>query len=65
MSAGSVVSAAGDSSSSWAKLDTARDAMKGEFEKGAQDAGFSIVGWGDVGEWSHAFRLTRFFGRID
>ena len=23
------------------------------------------VGWGDVGEWSHAFRLTRFFGRID
>jgi TRAP-type C4-dicarboxylate transport system substrate-binding protein len=34
---------------SWAKLDAARDAMKGEFEKGAKDAGFSILGWGDVG----------------
>jgi len=22
------------------------------------------VGWGDIGEWSHAFRLARFFGRI-
>lgn len=33
----------------WAKLDNARDAMKGEFEKGANDAGFSILGWGDVG----------------
>jgi TRAP-type C4-dicarboxylate transport system substrate-binding protein len=33
----------------WSKLDTARDAMKGEFEKGAQDAGFTILGWGDVG----------------
>lgn len=34
---------------SWAKLDAARSAMKSEFEKGAQDAGFSITGWGDVG----------------
>lgn len=34
---------------SWAKLDTARDAMKGEFEKGAKDAGFAILGWGDIG----------------
>lgn len=34
---------------SWAKLDNARDAMKGEFEQGARDAGFSILGWGDVG----------------
>lgn len=34
---------------SWAKLDAARDAMKGEFEKGALDAGFAILGWGDVG----------------
>ena len=34
---------------SWAKLDNARDTMKGEFEKGANDAGFSILGWGDVG----------------
>ncbi|MEP7121922.1 MAG: TRAP transporter substrate-binding protein DctP [Byssovorax sp.] len=33
----------------WAKLDTARDAMKGEFEKGLNDAGFISVGWGDVG----------------
>lgn len=35
--------------SSWAKLDAARDAMKGEFEKGASDAGFAILGSGDVG----------------
>jgi TRAP-type transport system periplasmic protein len=34
---------------SWSKLDTARDAMKAEFEKGASDAGFFIAGWGDVG----------------
>ncbi len=34
---------------SWSKLDAARDAMKGDFEKGASDAGFSILGWGDVG----------------
>jgi len=34
---------------SWAKLDSARDAMKGEFEKGAKDAGFAILGWGDIG----------------
>jgi len=33
----------------WAKLDAARDSMKGEFEKGVKDAGFSLVGWGDVG----------------
>jgi TRAP-type transport system periplasmic protein len=33
----------------WAKLDTARDAMKGEFEKGCKDAGFTLTGWGDVG----------------
>ena len=35
---------------SWSKLDTARDAMKSEFEKGISDAGFSLVGWGDVGQ---------------
>ena len=34
---------------SWAKLDAARNALRGEFEKGARDAGFSILGWGDVG----------------
>jgi TRAP-type C4-dicarboxylate transport system substrate-binding protein len=33
----------------WAKLDQARDAMRGEFEKGVNDAGFSLAGWGDVG----------------
>jgi TRAP-type C4-dicarboxylate transport system substrate-binding protein len=35
--------------STWAKLDAARDAMKGDFEKGVRDAGFQIIGWGDVG----------------
>lgn len=33
----------------WGKLDAARDALKGEFEKGVEDAGFRILGWGDVG----------------
>src|SRR4051812_37706896 len=33
----------------WAKLDAARNAMKGDFEKGVSDAGFSLIGWGDVG----------------
>ncbi len=36
--------------SSWAKLDAARDAMKGEFEKGMLDAGFTSLGWIDVGQ---------------
>ena len=35
--------------SSWAKLDAAREQMRGDFEKGARDAGFMIAGWGDVG----------------
>lgn len=34
---------------SWAKLDRARDALKSEFEKAVGDAGFALVGWGDVG----------------
>jgi len=34
---------------SWSKLDSARESLRGEFEKGARDAGFSILGWGDVG----------------
>ncbi len=34
---------------SFAQLDRARDALKGEFEKGAANAGFFIAGWGDVG----------------
>ncbi len=35
--------------SSWAKLDAARENLRPEFEKGAADVGFSIMGWGDVG----------------
>lgn len=35
--------------SSWAKLDAARDSMRGDFERGARDAGFVILGNGDVG----------------
>lgn len=35
--------------STWAKLDQARDAMKGDFEKGVSDAGYTLVGWFDVG----------------
>jgi TRAP-type C4-dicarboxylate transport system substrate-binding protein len=34
---------------SWPKLDAARDTMKAEFEKGVSDAGFRLLGWGDVG----------------
>jgi TRAP-type C4-dicarboxylate transport system substrate-binding protein len=33
----------------WDKLDAARNAVKGDFEKGAEGAGFTILGWGDVG----------------
>lgn len=35
--------------STWGRLDTARDALKDEFEKGAKDAGFSLLGWFDIG----------------
>lgn len=35
---------------SWAKLDAARDSMKSEIEKGCADAGFTILGAGDVGQ---------------
>lgn len=34
---------------SWSKLDAARDAMKSEFERGVSEAGFTLLGWGDVG----------------
>lgn len=34
---------------SWASLDRARDALKSEFEKAVGEAGFALVGWGDVG----------------
>ena len=46
---------------SWSKLDAARDAMKGEFEKGLADAGFVLSGWGDVGQvhvMSKGFQIT-------
>jgi TRAP-type transport system periplasmic protein len=33
----------------WAKLDTARDAMKDELTKQFEAKGFTILGWGDVG----------------
>jgi TRAP-type C4-dicarboxylate transport system substrate-binding protein len=33
----------------WAKLDKARTALQAELEKGASDAGFTILGWGDLG----------------
>ncbi len=35
--------------SSWAKLDTARDAMKDEFTRQFANNGFTILGWGDAG----------------
>jgi len=35
--------------SNWIQLDGARDAMKGEFEKGVHDAGFTLAGWYDIG----------------
>jgi TRAP-type C4-dicarboxylate transport system substrate-binding protein len=35
--------------SSWAKLDTVRDAMKDDFTHMFEAKGFTILGWGDVG----------------
>ena len=35
---------------SWDKLDVARDALKGEFDKLFEAKGFTILGWGDIGE---------------
>jgi TRAP-type transport system periplasmic protein len=35
---------------SWSKLDKARDALKPELEKGALDAGFTMLGWFDIGQ---------------
>jgi TRAP-type transport system periplasmic protein len=35
---------------SWAKIDAARENLKGEFEKGITDAGFRLLGSGDVGQ---------------
>ena len=35
---------------SWEKLDAARDALKDEFNRLFEAKGFSVLGWGDVGE---------------
>lgn len=35
--------------SSWGALDAARDALSAEFMKGASDAGFTVLGWYDIG----------------
>ena len=34
---------------SWAKLDSTRDAMKDEFSKQFESKGFTLMGWGDAG----------------
>jgi TRAP-type C4-dicarboxylate transport system substrate-binding protein len=34
---------------SWEKLDKAREALRGDFEKALESAGFVLPGWGDVG----------------
>ena len=36
--------------SSWAGLDAARNTMRPQFDKAFEDAGFNVLGWGDVGE---------------
>jgi TRAP-type C4-dicarboxylate transport system substrate-binding protein len=33
----------------WEKLDKARDALRGDFERALDAAGFALPGWGDVG----------------
>jgi len=38
----------------WEKLEKAQGALNGEFEKGAKDAGFALLGWGHVGR-AHLF----------
>lgn len=46
----------------WESLDRAREAMKGEFEKGAEGEGFYIAGWGDLGRihaMSRGFAVRR------
>lgn len=39
---------------SWDKLDKAQSSLQTEFEKGVSDAGFDLVGWGNVGQ-AHFF----------
>jgi len=34
----------------WATFDNAREAMKPDFEKGTKDAGFTNIGWFDIGK---------------
>lgn len=46
---------------SWAKLDTARNALVDRFQKGAKGNGFHIIGWSDVGRmhwYSRGFAIT-------
>lgn len=46
---------------SWGKLDTARNALLGDFQNGAKKEGFRILGWGDVGRmhwYSKGFAVT-------
>jgi TRAP-type C4-dicarboxylate transport system substrate-binding protein len=38
----------------WDKVQRAQDALKGDFEKGVSDAGFKLLGWGNVGR-AHLF----------
>lgn len=44
--------------STWSQLDKAREALRPEFEKGAGDAGFTVLGNGDVGK---AYVMSRGF----
>jgi TRAP-type C4-dicarboxylate transport system substrate-binding protein len=34
----------------WAKLDAARDALRDEFDRMFEAKGFTVLGWGDIGE---------------
>ena len=38
----------------WDKLGTAQEQLHGDFEKGLKDAGFDLLGWGNVGQ-AHFF----------
>lgn len=47
--------------SSWAKLDSARNALMSEFQEGANANKFTILGWGDIGRmhwYSKGYAVT-------
>ena len=44
--------------STWAQLDTVRNGTKGTFDKAFHDAGYKILGWGDVGIGHVMFRKS-------